>query len=71
MENTALKDKIHSLIDKSDEETLQSIYQLLQAPEYTDEFKNILNEEQEAYYRNKEVIAKDALDDIIEEVLKK
>lgn len=71
METSGLKDKIHSLIDKSDEETLQSVYQLLQEADYTDEFKNVLNEEQAEYYKSKEVISKEAMDELIKAVLKK
>jgi predicted house-cleaning noncanonical NTP pyrophosphatase (MazG superfamily) len=71
METSVLKDKIHSLIDNSDEETLQSVYQLLQEADYTDEFKNVLNEEQVEYYRNKEVITKEAMDNLIKAALKK
>lgn len=65
METSALKNKIHSLIDNCDEETLQSVYQLLGDTGYTDEFKNILNEEQAAYYKNGEIITKEAMDDLI------
>lgn len=71
METSTLKDKIHSLIDRSDEETLQSVYQLLQDADYTDEFKDILNEEQAEYYKNKEVISKEAMDSLIKEALRK
>lgn len=71
METSVLKDKIHSLVDKSDEETLQSVYQLLQEADYTDEFKNVLNEEQADYYRSKEVITKEAMDELIKAALKK
>ncbi len=71
MESSFLKDKIHSLIDGSDEETLQSVYQLLQESDYTDEFKNVLNEEQAEYYKNKEVISKEAMDELIKAALKK
>ncbi len=71
MGTSVLKDKIHSLIDSTDEETLQSVYQLLQEAEYTDEFKNVLNEEQAEYYKNKEVITNEAMDNLIKEALRK
>ena len=45
METSTLKQKIHSLIDTSNEDVLQSVYQLLQDEEYTDEFKSILKED--------------------------
>ncbi len=71
METSILKSEIHSLIDSSDDETLQSVYQLLQESEYTDEFKNILNEEQAEYYKSKQVITKEAMNNLINEALKK
>jgi hypothetical protein len=42
MDTTLLKNKIHALVDSSDEEMLQSVYQLLQQTDYTEEFKNML-----------------------------
>ena len=71
MEASTLKNKIHVLIDSSDEETLQSVYQLLHTPDYTDEFKNVLNEEYEAYQKNKEVISKEVMDKLIEELMRR
>ncbi len=71
METSALRNKIHSLIDSSDDDTLQSVYQLLQESDYTEEFKNILNEEQTAYYKNKQIITKEAMDHLIKEALRK
>jgi len=71
MDSSALKMKIHALVDSSDEETLQAIYQLLNESEYTEEFKNVLDEEQADYYKNKEVISKESMDNLIREILKK
>lgn len=71
MDVSVLKNKIHALVDNSDEEMLQAVYQLLNESEYTEEFKNILNEEQADYYKNKEVISKEAMDNLIRKILKK
>ena len=71
MDSSVLKMKIHALVDNSDEETLQAIYQLLNESEYTDEFKNVLDEEQADYYKNKEMISKESMDNLIREILKK
>ena len=71
METSALKNKIHALVDNSDEETLQSVYTLLQESDYTDEFKNILNEEYADYQRNRKVITKKEMDNLIKEAMKK
>ena len=45
MTTEILKEKIHSLVDASSEDVLESVYQLLQVPDYTTAFKNVLNEE--------------------------
>ncbi len=71
MDTSALKNKIHALVDSSDEEMLQAVYQLLNESEYTESFKNILDEEQADYYKNKEVITKEAMDNLVRELLKK
>jgi len=70
MENPALKDKIHQLIDTCDNEMLEVVYQLLQPTEYTDEFKNVLNEELADYQKNKKGISKEEMDLLIKEVLR-
>lgn len=71
MDTSALKNRILALVDESNEEMLQAVYQLLSEPEYTEEFKNILDEERSDYYNNKEVINKETLDNLIREILKK
>lgn len=71
MGDSALKNKIHQLVENSDEEMLETVYQLLQPTEYTDEFKNILNEEYADYQTNKQVISNTEMDALIKEVLKK
>lgn len=71
METSTLKNKIHSLVEGSDEETLQSIYQLFNEAEYTDEFKNILNEERANYEKSKQVISKAEMNKLIQEMMNK
>jgi len=71
MNNSALRDKIHQLVGNSDDEDLQAVYQILQQTEYTDEFKNLLNEEFGDYQKPKKVISKEEMDLLIKEVLKK
>jgi predicted house-cleaning noncanonical NTP pyrophosphatase (MazG superfamily) len=70
METTRLKNKIHSLIENSDEEMLQSVYQILQETDYTDEFKNVLNEEFASYQKDKKVITQTTMNTFIEQVMK-
>ena len=69
--DTSLKEKVHALVDSSNEEMLEAVFQLLSESEYTDDFKSILNEEQADYYKNKEVISQETLDRLVKEVLKK
>jgi hypothetical protein len=71
METSVLKNKIHTLVDNSDEETLQSVYTLLQESDYTDEFKSILDKEYTDYHKNKKVISTEEMDNLIKEAMKK
>ncbi|MBA4196327.1 MAG: hypothetical protein C0459_02125 [Chitinophaga sp.] len=71
MKTSSLKEKVHSLVETSDNETLESVYQLLKGEEYTDEFKNTLNEEWEDYNKTKTVINQDEMNNLIQAVLKK
>jgi predicted house-cleaning noncanonical NTP pyrophosphatase (MazG superfamily) len=71
MTTKILKEKIHSLIDNSSDETLQSVYQLLQATDYTDAFKNTLNEEFEAYQKDGAVVTSNEMGILIKDVLSK
>jgi predicted house-cleaning noncanonical NTP pyrophosphatase (MazG superfamily) len=71
MEATTLKDKIHRLIDNSSEDVLQSVFQLLEEPEYTNEFKNFLNEEMADYHQSKSTISQKEMNEIIDNAMKK
>ncbi len=71
MKNAELKEKIHSLVETSDEETLQSVLQLLENTEYTEEFKQFLNEEQADYFKNKNVISREDVNNLVNELLRK
>ncbi len=55
MEITVLREKLHALINTSSKDKLQHVYELLEE-EYTDEFKNILEEEYAAYQKDGVVI---------------
>jgi predicted house-cleaning noncanonical NTP pyrophosphatase (MazG superfamily) len=56
METASLKEKVTSLVKTSNNETFESVYQLLKSEEYTDEFKNTLTEEWGDCYKTKPVI---------------
>ena len=69
MTTEILKEKIHSLVDASNEDVLESVYQLLQAPDYTTAFKNVLNEEFDAYKKDSEVLTPSQMDVLIKQIL--
>lgn len=71
MSNSTLRDRIHQLVDNSDEEMLEAVYQLLQQTEYTDEFKNILHEEFATYQATKKVITREEVNKEVQNIMKK
>ena len=70
MELVNIREKLHTLIDTTSEDRLLEIYQWLD-DDYTDEFKAELDEEFEDYKKNKEVISKEDVDLMIEQLLHK
>lgn len=68
METSALREKLHSLIDNSPEDKLMEVYAVFKE-EYTDEFKAGLEEEYADYKKNGEVISKAQLAEAIEKLL--
>lgn len=70
MEITALREKLHSLINTSSEDKLQHVYELLEE-EYTDEFKNILEEEYSAYQKDGIVIPRKEINEAVEKLIQK
>ena len=71
METSTLREKIHNLVDSSNEDVLQSVFQLLEETEYTDNFKNILNDELADYQKSKSSISKNEMDELINKAMKK
>lgn len=71
MEVTELKEKLHSLIENSTEETLEYMYALFEERDYTDEFKGTLDDEYDAYQKDKAGDTKDHVNALISELLKK
>ena len=65
MGESALKEKIFSLIDKSNPEVLQSVYQLLKESDYTEAFKNVLNEEYSDYKKEGKIITQQEMNNLI------
>jgi len=68
METSALRQKLHSLIDTSSEEKLIELYSVFE-DDYTDEFKSELDEEYADYQNKGEVISKEEMDKAIEKLL--
>ncbi|HEX3023657.1 MAG TPA: hypothetical protein VHP12_00475 [Chitinophagaceae bacterium] len=72
MEITALREKLHSLINTSSEDKLQHVYELLEEEnEYSDEFKNILEEEYTAYLKDGAVISRSEINEAVEKLIQK
>ena len=68
METSALREKLHSLIDSSSEDKLMEIYSVFE-DNYTDEFKSELDEEYADYQKTGEVISTKEMDKAIEKLL--
>ena len=69
MEN--LRSELHNMIDKFPEDKLQEVYELLQDNEYSDELKEILDNEFKEYQRTGEAVSKEEVDKIINEIIAK
>jgi len=70
MENL-LRKELHKMIDNFSDEKMQEIYELLQEDEYSDEMKQMLDEEYEDYIKTGEVVAKEEVDKLVHELLYK
>lgn len=69
MEVKDLKEKLHTLIEQSSEETLEYVYALLEQAAYTDEFKAVLDEEYKEYRKDKTGDARKDIDVMISGLL--
>ncbi|MDB5198331.1 MAG: hypothetical protein JWO92_294 [Chitinophagaceae bacterium] len=69
METTALREKLHSLIDNSPAERLEEVYELLNDEQYSDAFKAGLDEEYSSYQNDGEVISKEEIDNLVQQLL--
>lgn len=70
MELASTREKIHSLIDTTSKDKLQEIYHLLDnEEEYTDDFKAELDAEYEDYQKNNDVVPREEVDLLIEQLL--
>ncbi len=64
-----IKEKIHKLIDDSSEDKLEHVYSILQATEYSNEFKAVLDKEFDDYQQNGEGGTREELDVLIKDRL--
>jgi len=71
MEVNKLKEKLHSLIESSSDDTLEYMYFLLEETGYTDEFKAVLDQEYDAYHEDKTGNTREELDGMINNILNK
>ena len=69
METATLREKLHSLIDISSEDKLEEIYDFFKEEEYSDEFKAMLDNEQEQYQKNGEGIPREEIDKMVAQLL--
>lgn len=70
MESTTLRQKLHKLIDDMPDDKLNEVYTtLIEEEEYSDEFKAELDEEYAAYKKDSEVISKEDVDKLVEQLL--
>lgn len=69
MQASALRKKLHELIDNSPEEKLMEVYSVFEG-EYSDTFKAELDAEYEDYLQNPDdVVSKEALDTMVDKLL--
>ncbi len=68
MEITELREQLHNLVNTSSEEKLLEIYNLFEQ-DYSDEFKDELEEEYADYKTNGEIISREAVNEAIEFML--
>ena len=69
METTTLREKLHSLIDNSTKDKLEEVFHLLNDEEYSDAFKADLDAEYSSYQNDGEVISKEKIDKMVQQLL--
>ena len=69
MEPTALREKLHTLIDESPADKLEEVYDLLNNHDYSDTFKEELDAEFTSYQKDGESISKEEIDRLVEKLL--
>ncbi len=69
METATLREKLHTLIDKSTNDKLEEIFHLLQEEEYSDTFKSELDAEFASYQKDGETVSKEEINKMVEQML--
>jgi hypothetical protein len=64
-----LREKLHTLIETSSEAKLEEIYDFFQEDEYSEEFKAMLDDEFGQYQKDGEVISREEIDKMVEQLL--
>lgn len=68
MDALTLRQKLHSLVETSSEDKLEEIYDLFQDNEYSDDFKAMLDNEYEQYQKDGEVVSRNQVNKLIEQL---
>jgi len=69
METATLREKLHTLIDKSTNDKLEEIFHLLQEEEYSDTFKSELDAEFASYQKDGETVSNEEINKMVEQML--
>lgn len=68
MDVLTLRQKLHSLVETSSEDKLEEIYDLFRDNEYSDDFKAMLDNEYEQYQKDGEVVSRNQVNKLIEQL---
>jgi len=68
MDALTLRQKLHSLVETSSEDKLEEIYDLFQDNEYSNDFKAMLDNEYEQYQKDGEVVSRNQVNKLIEQL---
>jgi F0F1-type ATP synthase delta subunit len=66
---TALREKLHTLIENSSEDKLEEIYDSFQEVEYSEDFKAMLDDEFEQYQKDGDVFSNEEVNKLIGQLL--
>ncbi len=71
MDTKELKEKLHILIENSNDDRLEQVYSILEQMDYSEEFKAILDEEYNAYRSDATGDSRSDVDKLVNSLLRK